>query len=175
MRSLRRGGALANARWSLRRADSVGRLVRLRGRPSITNRGRMIVGDRVQLYSTVATLELLTEPGGTLQIGDRVLVNFGCSIVATELVRIGDGCQIGSHTMILDNDYHRVEPERRLERPPSRPVVIEENVWIGARVIVLPGVTIGAGSCIGAGSVVTSDIAPRTLAAGIPARPIRKL
>jgi acetyltransferase-like isoleucine patch superfamily enzyme len=175
LRSVRRGAAIANARWYLRHADHVGRLVRLRGRPSITNRGRMTIGDRVQLYSTVATLELLTERDGTLEIGDRVLVNFGCSIVATEHVRIGNGCQIGSHTMILDNDYHRVEPERRLERPPSRPVVIEDNVWIGARVIVLPGVTIGAGSCIGAGSVVTADVAPRTLAAGVPARPIREL
>jgi maltose O-acetyltransferase len=77
--------------------------------------------------------------------------------------------------MMLDNGYHRVEPERRLERPPSQPIAIGENVWIGARVIVLPGVTIGADSCIGAGSVVTTDVPPRTLAAGVPARILRRL
>src|SRR5690606_32316177 len=105
----------------------VGPRVRLRGRPIVVNHGRMIIGDRVQLYSTVATLELVSEPGGTLEIGERTLVNFGCSIVATRAVTIGRECHIGPHTMMLDNEYHRVEPERRLERPPSRPIVIEDN------------------------------------------------
>jgi maltose O-acetyltransferase len=77
--------------------------------------------------------------------------------------------------MMLDNDFHRVEPERRLERPPSAPIVIGENVWVGARVIVMAGVTVGDDSCIGAGSVVTADVPPRTLVAGVPARVIREL
>ena len=77
--------------------------------------------------------------------------------------------------MMLDNDFHRVEPERRLERPPSKPIIVEDNVWIGARVIVMAGVTVGEDSCVGAGSVVTSDVPPRTLAAGVPARVIREL
>jgi acetyltransferase-like isoleucine patch superfamily enzyme len=171
----RNGRAVVNAKWYLRQVDEVGERVRMRGRPMITNRGRMIIGQRVQLVSTVATLELVTEKKGTLEIGERSLVNFGCSLVATELVRIGPQCQIGPYTMMLDNDYHRVEPERRLERPPSKPIIVEENVWIGARVIVMSGVTIGKDSCIGAGSVVTSDVPPRTLAAGVPARPIRTL
>ena len=59
-------------------------------------------------------------------------------------------CHIGPYTMMLDNDYHRVEPERRLERPPSKPIVVEDNVWIGARVIVMAGVTVGEDSCVGA-------------------------
>ena len=54
----------------------------------------------------------------------------------------------------MDNDFHRIEPERRLEWPESKPIIIEDNVWLGARVIVLAGVTIGDDSCIGAGSVV---------------------
>ena len=95
--------------------------------------------------------------------------------MATELVHIGAHCHIGPYTMMLDNDFHRVEPERRLERPPSKPIVVEDNVWIGARVIVMAGVTIGEDSCVGAGSVVTSDVPPRTLVAGVPARVIREL
>jgi maltose O-acetyltransferase len=55
------------------------------------------------------------------------------------------------------------------------PVILEENVWLGARVIVLPGVTIGAGSVIGASSVVIDDVPPRCLAVGLPARVIRQL
>ena len=70
-------------------------------------------------------------------------MNFGCSLVATELVRIGAHCHIGPYTMMLDNDFHRIEPERRLERPASKPIIVEENVWIGARVILMSGVTVG--------------------------------
>lgn len=139
------------------------------------NDGTMLIGDRVQLISTIATLELVAEEGGTLEIGSRSLVNFGCSLVATKLVRVGADCHIGPYTMMLDNDYHRVEPERRLERPESRPIVLGDNVWIGARTIIISGVTVGDGSCVGAGSVVTRDVPPRTLVAGVPAKPIRSL
>jgi maltose O-acetyltransferase len=75
----------------------------------------------------------------------------------------------------MDNDFHRLEPERRNERPESKPIVLEDNVWLGGRVIVLAGVTIGEDSVIGAGSVVTSDIPPKVIAAGVPARVIRGL
>ena len=153
----------------------MGSRVRLRGRPSIDNKGRMVIGSRVQLVSTIATLELVAMEGGTLEIGDRTLVNYGCSIAAAERVRIGQRCLIGTHAIIMDNDFHRVEPERRLEWPDSRPIIIEDNVWIGARVIVLAGVTIGEGSCIGAGSVVNAAIPPRSMAVGVPARVIREL
>ena len=165
--------AVLQARWSLRRADRVGERVRVRGRPAVTNHGHMLIGDRVQLVSTIATLELVCEKGGTFVIGERTLVNFGGSLVATELLRIGARCQIGPYAMLLDNDYHRIEPERRLERPPSAPIVVEDNVWLGARVIVIAGVTIGADSCVGAGSVVTADVAPRSFVAGVPARFVR--
>jgi acetyltransferase-like isoleucine patch superfamily enzyme len=163
------------ARWYLRRADSVGTRVRVRGRPMVTNNGRMVVGQRVQLISTAARLELVSRAGGLLEIGDRTLVNYGGSIAAAELVRIGPRCLIGPHVLIMDNDFHRIEPERRLEWPESRPIIIGENVWIGARVVVLAGVTIGDDSCIGAGSIVTEDIPPRVFAAGVPARVIRHL
>ena len=169
------GRSVLLARWYLRRATSVGTRVRLRGRPIIVNLGRMSIGSRVQLVSTAAKLELVTFPGGTLEVGERTLLNYGGSIAAAESVRIGARCLIGTHAIIMDNDFHRIEPERRLEWPESRPIVIEDNVWLGARVTVLGGVTIGEGSCIAAGSVVIDDVPPRSLAAGIPARVIRKL
>ena len=135
----------------------------------------MVIGDRVRIVSTVATLQLGTLAGGLLEVGDRTLLNYGGSISAAEHIHIGARCLIGTHAIIMDNDFHRVEPERRLERPESRPIRIEDNVWLGARVIVLRGVTIGEGSCIAAGSVVASDIPPRSLAAGVPAKVIRTL
>jgi acetyltransferase-like isoleucine patch superfamily enzyme len=169
------GRAVITARWFLRRADHVGGRVRLRGWPRILNDGRMIIGQRVQLVSRPVRLELAAMEGGTLEIGERTLVNYGGSICAALSVRIGARCLIGTHAIIIDNDFHRIEPERRLEWPESRPIVICDNVWIGARVIVLPGVTIGEGSCIAAGSVVIDDIPARSLAAGVPARVIRAL
>ena len=169
------GRSAVNARWALRKADSVGARVRLAGRMRVVNKGRMVVGQRVQIVSTVATTEFATGPDGTLEIGDRTYINYGCSFSAEQLVHIGANCQIGPHTMILDNDFHRIEPERRLELPESKPVILEDNVWIGARAILLPGVTVGVGSCVGAGSVVTRDVPPRTFAAGIPARIISEL
>jgi maltose O-acetyltransferase len=169
------GKAVLMARWYLRRATSVGTRVRLRGRPLVSNQGRMVIGPRVQLVSTAAKLELVSLPGGVLEIGERTLVNYGGSIAAAESVRIGARCLIGTHAIIMDNDFHRIEPERRLEWPDSRPIVIEDNVWLGARVIVLGGVTIGEGSCIGAGSLVIDDIPARSLAVGVPARVIRTL
>lgn len=167
--------AVLAARWHLRGAERLGPRVRLRGKPVVVTRGRLLIGERVQLVSTVATLELVAEAGGTLDIGARTLVNFGCSLVAFDRVAIGERCLIGTHCMIMDTPFHSVEPDRRLDPPPPEPVTIEDNVWLGARVIVMPGVTIGRDSVVGAGSVVTRDVPPRTLAAGVPARVVRAL
>jgi len=167
-------GVVAAHVW-LRRADHLGARVRCWGRPVIRNGGRLIIGDRVRLRSTVARTELETTPGGTLEIGEGTFINYGSSIAASDRVTIGARCLLGTYTLVMDNAFHRLEPERRMERPKSAPVVLEDNVWLGARAIVLPGVTIGTDSVIAAGSVVTRDIPPRHLAAGVPARIVRRL
>lgn len=167
--------AIVRAHWYLRRATRVGAKVRLWGRPVINNRGILEIADRVRLVSTVARLELAVLPDGHLSIGTQTFINYGCSICATKRVSIGSQCSIGTHVIIMDNDFHQVEPEFRDYLPPSSPVIIGNNVWIGARSIVLSGVTIGEWSVIGAGSVVTRAIPPRSLAAGTPARIIREL
>ena len=169
------GRAVARARWYLRDADSVGSRVRLQGKPRVINRGRMLIGQRVRLDSTAATLELVTEADGVLDVEDHVFLNFGCNIAATKLIRIGAYSLLGPYCMLMDNSYHCVEPERRLERPESQPIILEPNVWLGARTIVLPGITIGEGSCVGAGSVVTKDVPRRTFVAGVPAQTVRSL
>lgn len=161
--------------WVRFRGAELGRRVRVSGRPRVVAIGTMRIGSGVQIYSTLARSEFVADHGATLEIGDRTLVNFGTSIVAIERVTIGAHCHIGPHCYILDNSFHELEPERRLERPRSRPITIEDNVWLGARVIVMPGVTIGRDSVVGAGSVVTKDIPSRTLAAGVPAKPLREL
>jgi acetyltransferase-like isoleucine patch superfamily enzyme len=168
-------GAVLRARYYLRSAKALGPHVRLWGVPFVKNEGTLLIGDRVRLASTISTLELSVGPNGTMEIGDRVLINHGCSIGATKLVRIGERCNIGSQVILIDNAFHELDPDRRNEQPEPAPVILEANVWLAARVIVLPGVTIGTNSVVGAGSVVTRDIPPNVLAAGVPAKVIRPI
>jgi maltose O-acetyltransferase len=165
-------GPALNARWHLRSTTSKGRRVILRGRPSVVNQGRMVLGERVRLVSTIATLELVTLPGGTLEVGNNVFINFGSSIVAARQVTIGNDCLIGTHVSVMDCDFHRVEDKSW--DTSGQPVILEDRVWLGNRSIVLKGVRIGHDAVVAAGSVVTRDVPPRTIVAGVPARVVRE-
>lgn len=99
-----------------------------------------------------------------------MFINYGVSIAALQNVRIGDHANIGTYVLLMDNDFHGLAPERRHELPPSAPICLEDNVWLGARSIVLRGVTIGAGSVVAAGAVVVDDVPPRSVVGGVPAR-----
>lgn len=161
-----------NARLRLRSATAVGRRVTLRGRPVVTNEGRMIIGDRVRLLSTVATLELVTIGTGQLEIGNNVFVNYGSSLVASSRVTIGNDCLIGAHVTVMDCDFHRVEDKGW--DTTGEPIVIEERVWLGNRAMVLKGVRVGHDAVVAAGAVVTRDVEPRTLVAGVPAVMVKR-
>jgi maltose O-acetyltransferase len=102
-------------------------------------------------------------------VGDDVHVDQGASIGVTDRVTIGDGCRIGPHVQIMDNNFHRLEVERRDEFPESRPVTIGNDVRIGAMALILPGATIGNGCVIAARSVVSGSIPARSMAIGVPA------
>jgi maltose O-acetyltransferase len=165
-------GPALNARLRLRNATRIGQRVTLRGRPSISTQGTLSIGNRVRLVSTVATLDLVTLPGGHLEIGDNVIVNYGSSLVASAHVKIGADCLIGTHVMVMDCDFHRVED--KAWDTTGVPVVVEDRVWLCNRSIVLKGVTIGHDSVVAAGSVVTRDVPPRSIVAGVPARVVRQ-
>jgi acetyltransferase-like isoleucine patch superfamily enzyme len=163
------------ARWSLRRADAVGKYVKLTGRLRVVNRGRLTIGDQVLFHAQVATTELAVLPGGELHIGNGAFINYGAEICAATQITIGEECRIGTHCIIMDSDFHYVELYRRDEHPPGVPVILEPHVWIGNRVTILKGVRIGYGSVVAAGSVVTHSIPPMSIAAGIPARVLRRI
>ena len=113
--------------------------------------------------------------GSYIRVGERVFVNFDCTILDCGRVTIGDRVQIASGVQLLAADHPR-EPELRaagLEL--GRPVAIEDNAWLGAGVIVCPGVTIGRDSIVGAGSVVIRDVPAGVVAAGNPCRVVREL
>jgi maltose O-acetyltransferase len=152
----------------------VGRWTRLDGRAIIVNHdGFIAIGERVLLFFQYVPSIFAVFPGGRLEIGDRTSINYGADFAVTGLVSIGADCRIGTHVIILDNDFHELGDRSR--RPAAKPVRIENGVWIGNRSIVMPGVTIGANSVIGAGSVVVTDIPEGSLAMGNPARVIKKL
>lgn len=162
---------IVSARIYLRSCSRLGRMVRTCGKPRVVNMGEMEVGDKTIIFSMTVRSELATHPGGRLEIGSNAFINYGASISAHQLVKIGDRCQISTYAIMMDNDYHQVGD--RTKPSESKPIILEDNVWLGARVIVLKGVTIGRNSVIGAGSVVTRDVPPNCLAGGIPARVIK--
>lgn len=161
---------LARARLALRACDVVGRRARVRGRLRVENDGYLAIGDRCWFTSTWTPCELTTGPAGRLTIGDGVWVNFGTQISALAQVRIGHRVMIGQHCIIGDSDYPHLGV--RSEGSEPRPVDIGDDVWLAGRVTVRPGVRIGAGAVIVAGSIVDSDIPPGVIAGGIPARPL---
>jgi acetyltransferase-like isoleucine patch superfamily enzyme len=116
----------------------------------------------------------------TLSIGDHSGVGHNCHFSVAKRIDIGRHCRIASDVWMFDSPGHPSDPEpRRLGRPPGdgdvRPIVVGDNVWIGGRSIIFPGVTIGEGSIVSAGSVVLGDIPPFTVVAGNPARRIASL
>jgi acetyltransferase-like isoleucine patch superfamily enzyme len=163
-----------NGWWQLRGCTRVGPWARVAGRVRIyKDNGEIILGDAVRIASDNARTVLAVFPGGRIEIGDRTFLNCGVDISATRLVKIGADCLLGAHVGILDNDFHDINERSRM--PPPRPVVIGDRAWLGNRVMVLPGVTIGADAVVGAASVVVSDIPARSVAVGNPARVIKTL
>jgi maltose O-acetyltransferase len=169
--TLRKISEWLSARLWLRACNEVGAWTRVTGKVFVQNRGRIVLGERVQIQSHFAHTVLATFPGGLLEVGDRTFINYGVDIAATKLVHIGSDCLIGTHVIILDNDFHGITDRERV--PEARPVFIGDRAWIGNRATILPGVTIGEDAVVGAGSVVTSDVPPRSVAVGNPARVIK--
>ena len=95
----------------------------------------------------------------------------GVSIWCFKSISIGNNVRIGANSIIMDGDAHQDDPRAG----ENKSVIIEDNVWIGANVMVLKGVTIGHNSIIGAGSVVTKDIPINVVAAGNPCKVIKQL
>src|SRR6201999_1396784 len=124
---------------------------------------------------TVVRAPIYVDYGAHLTIGARTFVNFGLVALDVAPIAIGDDCQLGPNVQLL-TPWHPTEPgPRRAKLEGAAPITIGDNVWLGGGVIVLPGVTIGDDSVVGAGSVVTKDVAPSTLVVGNPGRPLRRL
>ena len=113
--------------------------------------------------------------GRNLYLGHHVYFNFNCVVVDNNRVEIGNHVMLGP-TVQLYTAVHPLEAEERIAGwEIALPIVIQDNVWLGGGVIVLPGVTIGHNAVVGAGAVVTRDIPPDVVVVGNPARIVRTL
>jgi acetyltransferase-like isoleucine patch superfamily enzyme len=121
----------------------------------------------------------ITAPGeARITIGTGVFLNIATMVAAVELVEIGDHCMLANGCFVTDGNHRFDDPDTPVPwqgfttKGPTR---IGANVWCGAHVVVTSGVTIGERSVIGANSVVTTDIPPFSIAAGVPARVLRRI
>ncbi|WP_338664150.1 sugar O-acetyltransferase [Pararoseomonas sp. SCSIO 73927] len=113
--------------------------------------------------------------GGNIRIGADAYVNFNCVFLDCAPITLGDGCQVAPSVQIY-TATHPLEPGPRAAGIESaHPVTIGRNVWLGGGCIVLPGVTIGDDTVVGAGAVVNRDLPAGVLAVGNPARVVRRL
>jgi maltose O-acetyltransferase len=122
------------------------------------------------------SLLLAKRQNDRLIIGNRVAFSNNVSIICTNEITIADDCLVGDMVCIYDSDFHGISPdERRSNSGISKSVCIERNVWLGSRCIVLKGVTVGENSIIAAMSVVTDSIPSNSIAAGNPARVVKRI
>jgi len=157
------------------------------GKPiiNVLNGGSIVIGDNVTLNSSnrgyhlnmYTPVKLFADrPGAKIEVGQRTRIHGSCLHAYTSIV-IGEKCLIAANCQIIDSSGHNLSFDNIGNRINTlgngRPIVVQDCVWIGANTIILPGVTIGKGSVIGAGSIITKDIPPMVVAAGNPARVIK--
>ena len=137
------------------------------------------MGDHVHI-----DIDFHCEYGKNIHVGDNVIINMNCTFVDNNRIDIGNRVLIASDVKMYTATHSTNPAVRNHSDNPnpafwcntySRPIRIEDEVWIGGGAIILPGVTIGKGSVVGAGAVVTRDIPPYSIAVGSPARVIKNI
>ena len=159
-------------RIRFRNIQKVGKIAFSKGRPTIINKGYIEIGNLNRINSDIDKTRFSVKKGGELIIGDNNWIS-GVRISVSSKVIIGSNIFLAPEVLILDGDHHQVGAKS--EEGKSAPVIIEDECWLGNRVIIKKGVTIGKGSVVAAGSVVTKSIPEYSVAAGVPAKVIRKI
>ncbi|HEY9006141.1 acyltransferase [Ohtaekwangia sp.] len=163
---------LLAAKIYLRHCVKVGKYVTVHGKPLINANGIIVIEDRVAIWSVFERTKLLVKATGTLRIGYGTRVN-GTHIAVAGNITIGKFVRIAPYTLILDSDFHDLSDHTAEGKRGD--IVIEDHVWIASRATILKGVTIGEGSVIAAGAVVTKDVPAYSVVAGVPAKVIKRI
>lgn len=161
--------------WQLRNAQRIGAEVELSGPVIIRNRGTIEIGDRVRFDAAwhKPIYISLARPDARLIVEGHAYINYGTEISLVKEVSIGSYSLISIDCLIYDTDWHSLDGLDR--EVPAAPTRIGRGVWLGARVTVLKGVSIGDNTVVAANSVVTRDLPDSVLAAGNPARVVRRI
>jgi acetyltransferase-like isoleucine patch superfamily enzyme len=138
--------------------------------PDLLINGACIIGNNCHFRSFRTRQRIRVDSGAELSLGDNCFINDAVTICATKQISIGNNVKLGDQVHIYDSDFHQVSPDRDVEQGAIK---IANNVWIGAKVMILAGSTIGDNSVIAAGSVVRGIIPPNCVAGGMPAKVIK--
>lgn len=147
----------------------------------IQGNGDIVVGDNVWLDGKISiTFAARFSDHPTLEIGDNTGIGHGCVFSIGKLISIGSNCNLSGDVLVMDSNGHDTDPTPRWAMMPPlpediRPVYIRDGVWIGRRCIIFPGVKIGEGSVVSAGSVVRTHVPPYSVVAGNPAKVMFRL
>jgi maltose O-acetyltransferase len=133
-----------------------------------------------QLLGQIGKKSIIEPPfycsyGKNIYLGDHVFLNYMCNILDCNEVRIGNHVMIGPFVQIYTAAHALHAEPRNKGLEEAKPVMIEDNVWIGGAAILVPGVRVGLNAVVGAGAVVTRDVPPNKVVAGNPARVIREI
>jgi acetyltransferase-like isoleucine patch superfamily enzyme len=143
-------------------------------RPALYRSAGLRIGSRTRIYGRI-DIEGVGLVTAKVSIGSQCLLTTPLYLNASDEIRIGDCVTVGHHVVIITDNHRMDDPIRRGGERYSSPVVLEDGVWVGACVTILPGVTLGRGCVVAAGALVVSDVPSHTLVAGVPARPIKDL
>lgn len=138
----------------------------------IRKRLSVVIGTEID-DSTIVFAPFYTNFGRFTKIGKNVFVNHACTFLDMGGIIIEDDVLIGPKVNLI-TENHPMEPENRKSLI-CRAILVKRNAWIGAAATVLPGVTIGENAVVAAGAVVTRDVPPNTIVAGVPAKPVKKI
>ena len=134
--------------------------------------GSILIGERCYVDTNV----MILSRGGKIVIGNHTSFNPNCIIYGQGGLSIGNDVRIAAQVMIIPFNHGHTNRDQRIcdQEIDKKGIKIENNIWIGAGAKILDGVTIGEGSIVGAGSVVSKDVPKYSIVAGVPARVIRK-
>lgn len=166
-------GDRMRAAWWRMRGARLGGKSRIGRNCAIMRPWCLVTGERVQLERQVYIK--ITSDAARVELGDEVFIGYGAELDISDSLSLGNHVLIAPGCFITDHHHKRGAHDRiAAQGCESAPVVIEDDVWLGANAIVLPGIRIGAGAIVGAGAVVTHDVEAMSIVAGVPARVIGK-
>ncbi|MBN2669356.1 MAG: acyltransferase [Bacteroidales bacterium] len=159
--------------WYLRNVNKKGSLISVNKKPQIVNKGYLELGNEVRIWSNINKAKIFVDRGAKLIVGNNSRLN-GSHISVSHKVIIGNNVRIAPYNIIIDNDFHKVD-DHFSDEGTKKPIVIEDDAWITMNCMIMKGVTIGKGAVVASGSVVTKDVPPYCVVAGVPAKVIKQI